>query len=381
MVGEVKGTSDAQFPFLRQFIEPWYASLADPGRSQEKVLGTLVEGYAKTEYGREHKASAVDGIDAYRSSFPISDYRSLLPYIRRVEEGEFEALLPERAKLWVMTRGSTGTAKVLPATDTHLSQILEFGARCVVNFALKNDSGVIDAPVLNLNFPSEVHVMQTVNGREAYGYSSGTYAKVFPEFQGARLVPAQGEIDALGGGIARADWERRFELAYQRAKGENIGSLMGVTPVMVGFADYVRRRHGARPKEFWKCKALFCTSVARIHTKYERLLRYHYGPCPVVEMYTATEGVFAQQLDDHPYVCPNYDGYLFEVATRGGMKMLHELKPFEWGRMVVSTQTLPRYAIGDMVESLGKGYFRVFGRDTALTRAEHLLFRLASLRF
>jgi len=42
---------------------------------------------------------------------------------------------------------------------------------------------------------------------------------------------------------------------------------------------------------------------------------------------------------------------------------------------------LPRYDIGDLVESLGKGYFRVFGRNTALTRAEHRLFNLITFRF
>jgi hypothetical protein len=361
-------------------VEPWYDALADPKGSQERVLKTLLEGYSKTGYGRDHGASDIEGIGEYRVSFPVAGYRSLLPYIRRVEAGESSALLPEPAKLWVMTRGSTGASKVLPATETHLSQILEMGARCVVNFALKRNHEVLETPVLNLNFPSEVHELASAGRREMYGYSSGTYARTFPSLHGARLVPDQGEIDSLGGGVTRKDWERRFELAYERARGEDIGSLMGVTPVMTAFASHLKRKHGVRPKEVWKPRALFCTSVAKIHTRYEGELRYHYGPSPVVEMYTSTEGVFAQQVDQLPYVSPNYDGYLFEVATGGGFKLLHELRPKEWGRLVVSTTMLPRYEIGDLIEALGKGYFRVFGRDRVLTRAEHLLFNVLSLR-
>jgi hypothetical protein len=367
-------------PFLSQFIAPWYDSLADPEGSQGRILKNLLEGYSKTDYGKKHGAADVGGIAEYRAAFPISDYRALLPYIARVERGEYSALLAEPPKLWVMTRGSTGASKVLPATEGHLFQILEMGARCVVNFALRESPEVLETPVLNLNFPSEVHGRPTNEGFEKYGYSSGTYARTFSEFQGARLVPEQREVDALGGGITRADWEKRFELAYQRARREDVGSLMGVTPVMVSFASYLRKRHDIKPKELWKCRALFCTSVAKIHTKYEPILRYYFGPSPVVEMYTATEGVFAQQLDAYPYVSPNYDGYLFEVVTGRGTKMLHEMKPNEWGQVVVSTQTLPRYAIGDLVEAMGKGYFRVFGRDTGLVRAEHIAFRAMTLR-
>ncbi len=366
---------------LRQIVEPWYSALADPTATQEQTLRTLLEGYSKTDYGSARGAAEVDNVDAYRRSFPVSDYDSLSPYIARVRNGEYSALLPEPVKRWVMTRGTTGSSKVLPTGETHLDQILSYGARAVVNFALRRDSSVLGTHVLNLNFPSEVHEMDSASGPERYGYSSGTYARAHPELMGARLVPAQEEIDSLGGGISKGDWERRFELAYQRAKGLEVGSLMGVTPVIVGFADFVRRRHGVFPREVWRPRALFCTSVAKIHTRYEPTLHRLFGSVPVVEMYTATEGAFAQQLDDFPYVSPNYDGYLFEVVTAQGPKMLHELAPREWGRLVLSTTMLPRYDIGDLVEAFGKGYFRVFGRNRAATRLEHRLFNLLTFRF
>jgi hypothetical protein len=376
-----KTAAPADVSFLREFVEPWYSALADPATAQERTLSTLLSGYSRTEYGKIHGAGEVEGVDKYRASFPVSTYETLSPFIARVRMGEDSALLPEPVKSWVMTRGTTGVSKVLPTGETHLSQILGFGARCIVNFAIRSGPEVLNTAVLNLNFPSEVHQMDAQEGTGAYGYSSGTYAKLNPELLGARLVPKQEEIDSLGAGISRSDWEKRFELAYQRAKEEDVGSLMGVTPVMVGFATYLKRKHGIRPRELWKPRALFCTSVAKIHTKYEPTLRYFYGPSPVMEMYTATEGVFAQQRDEFPYVSPNYDGYLFEVDLGGKIKMLYELAPMEWGRLVVSTSILPRYAIGDLVESMGKGYFRVFGRDRSLTRLEHRLFNLLSMRF
>jgi hypothetical protein len=122
--------------------------------------------------------------------------------------------------------------------------------------------------------------------------------------------------------------------------------------------------------------ALLCTSVRKIQFKYAPTLRRYFGQIPVVEIYSATEGVFGQQLDELPYIVMNYDKYFFEVKTGQGMKMLHELNRGEWGELIVSTCMFPRYAIGDMIESAGKNYFRVFGRRNAQTLIEHRLHRL-----
>ena len=333
-------------------------------------------GYSKTDYGRAVGTDAVEDIASYRSGVPTATYASLVRYLDLVRGGAYQALLPEPVARWVMTRGTTGRPKEIPATETHLGLILSAGARSIINFGLKGHGSVLERPVLNLNFPSEV----TTVGGQPIGYSSGTYAKFHPSLGPAALIPSQEEVDELGPGISGGDWDRRFELAYQKAKDLDIGSTMGVTPVILAFATFLRRKHGLLPKALWKMDALFCTSVAKIHTKYEPQLRHYFGDVPVVEMYAATEGVFAQQLDGLPYVCPNYDCYFFEVKTGEHVKMLHELKGGEWGSLVVSTPLFPRYEIGDLIEAEGKGYFRVIGRDSPMVRAEHVLFNALTLR-
>ncbi|UCF44973.1 MAG: GH3 auxin-responsive promoter family protein [Candidatus Bathyarchaeota archaeon] len=362
---------------LRPIIGPWYESLKDPQKAQEQVLGKLVREYAKTDYGKRHHASDLMGITDYQRSFPKIDYKGLLPYLAEAKEGNYKAILPEPPECWVMTRGSTGRAKVLPATPAHLKQIFTCGARALINYALRRkDFEVFTGNILNLNFPSSVHTM-TSDGREvSYGYSSGTYARLNPMFERVSLIPRQEEIDTLGSGIAKADWEKRFELVYQKALEKNVTATMGVTPVILGFARYVQRKHGKKPVDLWKFQALFCTSVRKIQFKYAPVLRKYFGPVPVVEMYTATEGVFAQQLDELPYVTPNYDAYFFEVETGSGLKMLHELKRGEWGKLLISSCMFPRYDIGDMIEAAGKSYYRIFGRRNTLTLLEHRLYRL-----
>ncbi len=362
---------------LQTIIGPWYKSLENPQEAQEKVLHSLLKEYSKTEYGSAFKAAEIGGIPEYQTNFPIVNYRQLLPQIARVREGKYQAFLSEPPECWVMTRGSTGTSKVLPATRTHLKQIFSCGARALVHNAVRTENfDVFTGDILNLNFPSSVHTMTREGKEETYGYSSGTYARVNPMFDRISLLPRQEEIDQLGSGIGRVDWEKRFESAYQKALRRNVTATMGVTPVIMAFARYVKKKHGKKPGELWKFKALFCTSVPKIQFKYAPLLRKYFGSAPVVEMYTATEGVFGQQYDDLPYITPNYDAYLFEVQTARGTKMLHDLKRGEWGRLIISSTMLPRYDIGDMIEAAGKNYFRVFGRRKFSTLIEHRVYRL-----
>lgn len=364
--------------FLQPIIQPWYDSLENPQKAQQKTLQELLEKYAKTDYGKSHDASNIEGITEYQSKFPRINYEELTPYLAQVKNGNYKAILPEPADYWVMTRGSTGrTAKVLPTTQTHLKQIFTCGARAIINYALrKKNFEIFIGHILNLNFPSSVHTM-TSEGREVtYGYSSGTYAKLNPMFERVSLIPRQEDIDKLGSGIARSDWEKRFEMVYEEALDKDVTATMGVTPVILAFATYIKRKYGKKPADLWKFQALFCTSVRKIQFKYAPILRKYFGPVPIVEMYTATEGVFAQQLDDLPYITPNYDAYLFEVSNGKTVKMLHELKRGEWGNLLISSCMFPRYDIGDMIEAAGKNYFRVFGRRTALTLLEHRLYRL-----
>ena len=362
---------------LLPYVEPWYTAIENPAKAQEKVLAELLQKYSTTEYGKSHNASNIKSIADYQSNFPILNYSGLTPYLAQVRENSYKTFLPEPPECWVMTRGSTGKYKVLPATQTHLKQIFSCGARALINYAIKNKNyEVFLGVILNLNFPSAVHTINC-NGKEfTYGYSSGTYARLNPMFDRVSLLPRQEDIDALGCGIGRKDWAQRFELVYQQALKENVTATMGVTPVILSFAKYVLRKHGKKPVDLWKPKALFCTSVRKIQFKYGPILKKYYGDVPIVEMYTATEGVFAQQRDDLPYITPNYDAYLFEVATGKGVKMLHDLKRGEWGRLILSSCMFPRYDIGDLIEAAGKNYFRVFGRNTALTLLEHRFYRM-----
>ena len=120
-------------------------------------------------------------------------------------------------------------------------------------------------------------------------------------------------------------------------------------------------------------------STPGINTRHAAALTALYGPVAIREIYGATEGMFGQQRDEQRAWVPNYDMFFFEVLTRSGIKMLHEMKPGETGSLVVSTPILARYRIGDIILALRPPYFRCIGREKRWTKAAYLWNELFTL--
>jgi hypothetical protein len=377
--------------FIQIFVDLWHRGVEDPVCTQAETLAWLLEGYAQTDYGRQFAPGELLSLaghpahlfDAYRRAFPAVTYDQVKPWIDRVVAGDVQAFLPEPPVAWAMTRGTTrGTSKRIPITECDLS-IRVAAARGLLNYLLRTDQlDAVDGYSLNLNYPSVVGTM-TVSGQETpFGFSSGIYVRHAAAATPVDILPPQEEIDALGGGNTPGAWKRRFEMVYQRTKGAPITMCAGVCPSIIEFGEYVRRRHKVLPKRLWGMRVIAATSVPGIHTKYKPALHALYGPVDIVEMYIATEGTFAQQRDERCLLVPNYDLYLFEVETAdGGVKMLYEMQPGEYGSLIVSTPVLPRYRIGDLVRAFDPPYFRCVGREGRWTKLRYWVEGLRNLDF
>ena len=349
---------------IKGMLQPWFGALQNPAQAQEALLHALCRGYAQTGYGQSHGAGQVATLDDYRRAFPVAAYEAYEPLIKRVMAGETALLLTEPPIGWAITRGTTkGESKFIPMTASDL-RIRVSAGRAVMNYAVESGRyDVFQGVNLNLNFPSVVGTLRMGDRDIEYGYSSGIYTKFVSKMTPVRSLPTQEDIDALGGGKTPRDWEARFELAYQQCKDQNVTLVGGVAPTAVTFARYLYRTHRAYPKDLWKTQVMTLGSVPGINTRYMPALRALYGPAEIREIYGATEGMFGQQRTRQRAWVPNYDLYLFEVQTRSGIKMLHEMRPGELGSLVVSTPILPRYKIGDMILALEPPHYRCIGRE------------------
>ncbi len=349
---------------LGALLQPWFDAVADPATAQEKVLQKLLLDYGQTQYGREHGAAHIDNVADYRRAFPARTYEDYKPLIERVMAGEEDLLLKEEPVGWAITRGTTkGESKFIPMTETDLRQRISAG-RAMMNYVYETERfDLFEGVNLNLNFPSVVGTVKA-GGREIeYGYSSGIYARHVSRMTPIRSVPAQEAIDALGGGKTISAWERRFELALEQCRDENVTLVGGVNRTATEFGRYLHRKHKTWPKDLWQPQIMTLGSSPGINTYHPAALRAMYGAVEIREIYGATEGMFGQQRDEKRAWVPNYDLYFFEVATRSGVKMLHEMRPGEQGKLIVSTLILPRYEIGDIIRAFQPPYFRCIGRD------------------
>lgn len=349
---------------LTALLQPWHDAVARPAGAQEAALQRLLVDYARTRYGSERGAARVTTVDDYRRAFPVMTYEEYEPLLERVMAGETDLLLAEEPVGWAITRGTTkGKPKFIPMTPTDLQMRVSAG-RAMMNYVRSTGRVELFAGVnLNLNFPSVVGTLSTGDREIEYGYSSGIYARHVSTSTPIRSLPSQEEIDALGGGKTAADWAARFELALEKCRGENVTLVGGVCPTAIEFGRYLRREHGSYPKALWQPQIMTLGSVPGINTYYAPALRALYGPATIREIYGTTEGIFGQQRDEKRAWVPNYDLFFFEVAGRDGIKMLHEMAPGERGQLIVSTPTLPRYRIGDLILAMRPPYFRCVGRD------------------
>jgi hypothetical protein len=348
---------------LQAQLEPWHQAVRDPAGAQATVLQRNLVDYAKTRYGRDHGAASVANVEGFRRAFPIITYETIKPTIDQVMQGDVETLLWEPPIAWAITRGTTkGTSKFIPMTATDLQMRVSAG-RAVMQYVASTQRFDVFAGVnLNLNFPSVVGTVSVGDRELEYGYSSGIYTKHVSTRTPVRSVPTQEAIDALGGGKTLADWNRRFELAYQQCKDQEVALVGGVCSTALAFGRYLRKTHSIYPKDLWQVQVMTLGSQPGINTNQQPSLHALYGPAAIREIYGTTEGMFGQQRDEKRAWVPNYDLFVFEVKTLSGIKMLHEMRRGEIGSLVVSTPVLPRYEIGDLILALKPPYFRCIGR-------------------
>lgn len=350
--------------FLEMMLKPWRDALVQPAAAQENVLKDLLGVYARTDYGTRHGALGVSDIAGYRRAFPVITYEVVKPMVRKVMAGEVKLLCDEEPVGWAITRGTTGDEpKFIPMTPRDMSMRVSAG-RAMMNFVAEGKRyDLFDGVNLNLNFPSVVGRVKVGEKELEYGYSSGIYVKHVSAFTPIRNAPLQEEIDALGGGKSIRDWEARFELAYQKCKGENVTLVGGVAPTALLFGRYLKKAHGVYPKNLWKTQIMTLGSVAGINTRHQPALNALYGDVAIREIYGATEGMFGQQMDAVRAWIPNYDLFFFEAQVGQKVKMLYEMRPGEIGSLIVSTAVLPRYKIGDLIRAYRPPYFRCIGRE------------------
>ena len=352
-------------------LRPWLEALQDPEEAQARVLESFLGFYAETDYGSRHGLEADMDLEEFRKAAPIRPYEGFRPYIREVLKGRVEALLAGWPEFFGITSGTTGPPKVIPIPSYDARLRAEAMSKCMAWYAHRYGFELAGSACIAPCLPSKVLELELEGRKVSFGYISGINAEIMARYMGLEpfLRPYLEEVNEIGPGTSKADWDRRFRALLSFLEGREVRIAVGAGPALWMFAKWLKRELGSFPRELWDLRLVLVAGVPHIRSSYARELTRMYGRrALLVEGYGATEGLFAISLEG-PCLTPFYDRYLFEVRIGREVKMLYEMKAGEVGKLVVSTPVFPRYEIGDLVECLANGLcFTVPGRDSWPTR-------------
>jgi GH3 auxin-responsive promoter len=93
-----------------------------PREWQEHLLQRVLRRQAETDFGRHHHFSSIRSADDFQRCVPVAPYEYVEPYINRVRQGDFRALLSDpTVHMFALTSGTTATRKFIPVTRDYLA--------------------------------------------------------------------------------------------------------------------------------------------------------------------------------------------------------------------------------------------------------------------
>jgi hypothetical protein len=93
-----------------------------PQQVQEALLRRILARHADTDFGRRHGFAGIRTVADFRRQLPVAGYEYFEPYIARVRQGDFRALLADdRVLMFALTSGTTAARKFIPVTPQYFA--------------------------------------------------------------------------------------------------------------------------------------------------------------------------------------------------------------------------------------------------------------------
>jgi hypothetical protein len=107
---------------VRRRLAAFETATCDPQRVQEALLADILRTQADTGFGRDHHFHAIRSPEDFRHHLPVAGYEYFEPYITRMRQGEFSALVADRhVYMFALTSGTTAARKYIPVTPRYLA--------------------------------------------------------------------------------------------------------------------------------------------------------------------------------------------------------------------------------------------------------------------
>jgi hypothetical protein len=107
---------------VRRQLNAFEAATHHPQEVQEALLRRILTHQTDTDFGRDHHFGAIGTPEDFRHNVPVAPYEYFDPYIQRVRNGDFRALLADpHLHMFALTSGTTAARKFIPVTAQYLA--------------------------------------------------------------------------------------------------------------------------------------------------------------------------------------------------------------------------------------------------------------------
>src|SRR5262245_36248189 len=107
---------------VRRKLFAFEAATNDPFAVQQAVLQRILAHQRETGFGRAHHFHDIRSLEQFRRNVPVAGYEALEPYIERMRQGDFRALVVDRkVHMFALTSGTTTSRKFISVTPQYLA--------------------------------------------------------------------------------------------------------------------------------------------------------------------------------------------------------------------------------------------------------------------
>jgi hypothetical protein len=362
-------------PYARLVTNAVMRRAMDPGATQLRVLGQLVEFGGSTAFGRDHKLHQVHDHAGLVQAVPLRDYEGFRPYIDRIVAGEKDVLWPGLPLYLCKTSGTTSGAKYIPITRHSLPNHIGSARRALLAYiAHSGRAGFVDGKMIFL----QGSPVLDRKGAIPMGRLSGIVANHVPKYLLRNRMPSFATNSI-------PDWETKVEAIVGETMQEDMRLISGIPAwVQMYFERLLARTGKATVKEVFPHFSLFVyggVNYAPYRSRMEALIG---GSVPSVELFPASEGFIAYQdkdNDDGLLLVLDNGIYFGFVPMQGSDRRPRSIAEVElntqYALVLYTNAGLWGYEIGDTVKfvSLTPPRIKVTGRTKHFTSAfgEHVI--------
>ncbi len=272
-------------PFARHVVSKQKQWMTAPHIAQEKIRKDLINTAAQTQFGKDHKFSAIQDHNDYKQAVPIRDYEQLSPYVKDILEGKENILWPGKPEYFAKTSGTTSGTKYIPITKASIPNHINSARDALLNYVDETgNSKFLDG---NLIFLSGSPILSQTAGIHT-GRLSGIVNHHVPSYLRSNQMPSY-ETNCI------EDWEDKVDKIVEETLPKNMTLISGIPPWVQMYFDKIQEKTGKPIKDVFPEFSLFVHGGVNFEPYKAKLFESIGKPVDAIETYPASEGFIAFQ--------------------------------------------------------------------------------------